>query len=76
MWQLVVTAEGVDARYRRNVNQYLLLLMYTFGGRSKSSKLVCCKKFETALLYKDRHGCTPFLAKFEKLTVMSYKVRH
>ena len=31
MWQHIVTAEGVGARYRRNVQQYMLILIYTYG---------------------------------------------
>ena len=31
MWQHIVTAEGVGARYRTNVQQYLLTLIYTNG---------------------------------------------
>ena len=33
MWQHIVTAEGVGARCRRNVQQYLLILIYTYGTR-------------------------------------------
>ena len=29
MWQHIVTAEGVSAPYRHNVQQYLLILLYT-----------------------------------------------
>ena len=28
MWQHIVTADGVCARYRHNVQQYLLILIY------------------------------------------------
>ena len=34
MWQHIgslCTAEGVGARYRRNIQQYLLILIYTYG---------------------------------------------
>ena len=33
MWQHIVTAEGVGARYRRDEQQYLLILMHTYGTR-------------------------------------------
>ena len=31
MWQRTVATEGVGARYRCNVQQYLLILIYTYG---------------------------------------------
>ena len=30
-WQHIVTTAGVGAHYRRNVQQYLLILIYTYG---------------------------------------------
>ena len=34
MWQHIVTTEWVGARYRCNVQQYLLILIYTYGTDS------------------------------------------
>ena len=33
IWQHKVTAEGVGELYRRDVQQYLLILVYTYGTR-------------------------------------------
>ena len=42
MLQHIVTAEGVGARYRRNVQQYLLILIHSYG--TGSTGFIKCRK--------------------------------